>query len=70
MCQVLNMSELWILEKFRKYGRYMNKGRDAAMEGYWKFQDSECARFLRMQTFVFFYSLLYVNMKCSSENLQ
>ena len=34
MCQVLNMSELRILEKFRKYGRYMNKGRDAVMEGY------------------------------------
>ena len=70
MCQVLNMAEFWILQNFRKYGRILNKSRDAIMEDYWKFQDSECARFLRMQAFVFFYSLFYVDIKCSSEILQ
>ena len=49
MCQILDISEFWILVNFRKYDRVQNMHWDAIMEGFWKFQDFEYARFLYMQ---------------------
>ena len=46
MCRVLNMSEFWIFVNFLKYDRVLNMSRDAIMEGFWIFQDSEYTRFL------------------------
>ena len=41
--------EFWIFVNCRKYDRVLNMRRDAIMEGFRIFQDSEYARFLRMQ---------------------
>ena len=60
MCQVSNMSEFWRFQKlsigegykfsgftyFRKYDRLLNMNRNAIIEGFKRFQDSEYARFL------------------------
>ena len=49
MCRVLNMSDFWIFVNFRKYDKVLIMRRDAIMEEFWICQDSEYARFLRMQ---------------------
>ena len=49
MCRILNVSEFWIFVNFRKYGRAVNMRRNAIMERFWIFQDSEYARVLHMQ---------------------
>ena len=38
-------------EFFRKYDTVLNMRQDAIMEGFWIFQGSEYAKFLRMQAF-------------------
>ena len=43
------MSEFLIFVSFRKYDRVLKMRQDAIMEGFWIFQDSKYARFLRMQ---------------------
>ena len=48
-CGVLNISEFWILVSFRYCARILNMCRDAIMEGFWIFQDSEYPRFLLIQ---------------------
>ena len=47
MCRILSMSEPWIFVNFRKNDRVLNIGRNAIMEGFWIFQDSEYAMFMR-----------------------
>ena len=49
MCRVLNMSEFWIFVNFRKYDRILNMRGDAITERFLVIQDSEYARFLRLQ---------------------
>ena len=49
MCRVLNISELWISVNFRKYGGVLYMCGDAIMEGFWIFQDSMYAKFLRIK---------------------
>ena len=49
MCRVLNISDFCIFVNFRKYDRVLNMRRDAIIEGFWIFPDSEYARFMRMQ---------------------
>ena len=49
MCRVLNRSEFCIFLIFRKYDRVLGMRREAIMEEFRIFQDSEYARFLHMQ---------------------
>ena len=49
MRKVLNISELCMFLNFRKYGRVLNMLREAIMEEFWIFQDSEYVRFLNIQ---------------------
>ena len=49
MCRVLNRSEFCIFLIFRKYDRVLDMRREAIMEEFRIFQDSEYARFLHMQ---------------------
>ena len=48
MCRVLNMSEFIIFVNFRIYGRVLNMCRDAIIEEFLIFQDSEYAMSLRI----------------------
>ena len=49
MCQVLNMSELWLFVNLRKYGSFLSMCWEAIAEGFLIFYDSEYSRFLCMQ---------------------
>ena len=49
MCRVLNRSEFCIFLIFRKYDMVLDMRREAIMEEFRIFQDSEYARFLHMQ---------------------
>ena len=37
MCQILNVSELWIFLNFRKYDKGMHMRQYAIIEGFWIF---------------------------------
>ena len=49
ICIGFQVSEFCILVNFRRCDRVLNTHRDATMEGFWIFQDSNYVRFLHMQ---------------------